>query len=297
MKRAVVLVGILFLLAAGIWQFGLRPQFNQRFPDGWKWEVNTLGQTSYADEETGTFPENTTLADDPINLTFRTVTAEADGMTAGLVQITDHYEVRDPITNTVQWEFSTTAVVDAATGAYVDGEGEGDYYFLPKNPQKTTYRIRNSSYPGIPMEFQREEVVAGIPTYLYAFYGDHNNTLSYTDVELEPNQIIMCFDFELEYWVEPNTGEIIKYREWCEGDWVVDTETNERLYALSRWGGETGGDDLIRQSIEVQNILNQHRLVNTYIPLALFVAGVIALGFGLWPMFKRQPDSKVTAPA
>lgn len=292
MKRVILVLGLVLLVFAGAWYFGLRNNFNQRFPDGWEWNVHTLGQTSFADASTGTFPEGTSIEDDPINNTERLVSAENIGN--GLVQISDHYETRDPVTDAVTWEFTYEATVDAKTGQYPDGEFAGEYYLLPQNLQpEGSYTLRNTTYQGIEVSFQREEVINGVNTYLFAFYGDLNNTVANEAyVTLEEGQSVVCFDFELEYWVEPNTGEIVKYREWCEGDWVVDAN-GERLYAISRWGGETDGADLIRQASVVQSTLFRHQAINLYLPGIAAVLGALFLLFGLIP--SQNPAEKKAA--
>jgi hypothetical protein len=274
MKRVGMILGLVLLIFAGLWYFVLRNNFNLRFPDGWEWTVNTLGLTSFADETTGTFPEGSSLADDPINNTERVVKAEA--IAGGLVQISDQYETRDPVTDVVTWEFTYEATVDAATGQYTEGEFAGDYYFLPRNVEPGTYTIRNTTYQGIPVTFQTEEVVNGINTYLFAFQGDLDNAAAYSYIPLEEGQKIICFNFELNYWVEPTTGEILKYREWCEGDWVVNAN-GERLYAISRWGGETDSADLIRQAAVIQSALLTNQAVNLYIPLGSAILGLVFL--------------------
>jgi hypothetical protein len=271
MKRVSMILGILLLIFAGLWYFVLRNNFNQRFPSGWEWTVNTLGQTSFADEATGAFPEDTSLANDPPTKTERVVTAEAAA--GGLAHITDNYRQSDPLTGAITWEFTYDATVNATTGQYPDSE---DYYFLPQNLSKQNYTIRNTTYSGIEVVFQGEEVINGINTYLFTYQGDLDNTLAYSYITLEEGQKVTCFDFELNYWVEPNTGEIVKYREWCEGDWVVDAQ-GERVYAISRWGGETDGADLIRQASVVQAALFRHQAINLYIPLAAAVLGLILL--------------------
>src|SRR5262245_10389145 len=90
MNRIVFGLGIVTLIAAGFWFFVIRNNFNQRFPAGWSWTVNSIGYSSFA-EETGNWPENTTLTDDPINLTERTVTATTQDAPAGAVKLVDHY--------------------------------------------------------------------------------------------------------------------------------------------------------------------------------------------------------------
>jgi hypothetical protein len=280
---------------AGAWKFGFSPRWEQRFPDGWKWEVNTLGLTSYADADSGQFPAGTTLADDPVNLTLRTVSAATANLPAPQVTISDHYETLDPMTNAVTWEYTTTSIIDQRTGQHVDGDAAGDYYFLPRNLDRSqTYIVSNSSYHSLPMTFQREESVSGIHTYLFSYYGDLVNTAAYPDVQLEAGQAIVCPGFQLEYWVEPTTGELVKYREWCEGDWVVNQATGERVYALSRWGGESTGDDLIRQSDIVNSTLTTYKWMTMYLPLLLAGIGIVALVLAVVPGLRVKAD-KVTA--
>jgi hypothetical protein len=279
MKRFLLLVGVLLVIAAGVWKFGFSRTWTNRYHDQWVWEVETIGQSGYPDE-TGNYAEGTTLKDDPINLTLREVTAETNEAAADQVLISDHFESRDTITNEVTWDFTSTAVVDAATGRHVGDDFAGDYYFFPRRVDKTsTYVISNSSYRSLPMTFQQEEVVAGVNTYLFAFHGDLDNTEANAGyVTLEPDQAVTCFDFSLEYWVEPVTGEIVKYREWCEGDWVVNQTTGERLSTISRWGGETSGDDIIRQVTNVQNRKLVYLWASLYGPIVGLLLGVALVG-------------------
>jgi hypothetical protein len=293
MKRLLIGIGALLIVAAGVWRFGIAPgQFAARFPDGWKWEVNSIGLTGYPDPATGQFAEGTTLKDDPLNLSIRKVTAtEASN---GNMMINDHYETRDPVTNAVTWEFTFDAEVNPISGQYVAGEFQGDYYFLPRNVDKnTTYSVTNTSYRKLAMSFQREESVAGLNTYLFGYYGPIDDTLGNIAVGLEPGQEVWCFDFSLEYWVEPTTGEVVKFREWCEGDWVVNAGSTERLYAVSRWGGETTGDDLILNASRVSSMLNNYNWSMLYLPLLLAGAGVALLALGLIPNpLTQQPKSE-----
>src|SRR5690349_8790886 len=132
LKKFSIVIGVVLIVAAVGWKLAIAPQSDQRFPDGWEWELITLGKTSYPDE-TGQYVPGTTLADDPINLTTRTVTAKASE-TAGQVVLDDHFVVRDPVTNAVGWEFTANAVVDAKTGLRSDKD---DYYFIPRHVDKT----------------------------------------------------------------------------------------------------------------------------------------------------------------
>jgi hypothetical protein len=53
---------------------------------------------------------------------------------------------------------------------------------------------------------------------------------------------------------------------------------------LSRWGGETTADDLIRRVAEVQGMLFQWQLRNLYLPVALLVLGLALALYGILGM-------------
>jgi hypothetical protein len=287
MTKYALPIGLILIIAAGILRFGLSQSlFGQRFTDGWRWEVNSVGVTGYPNAETGQYIEGTTLADDPVNISIRQVTAETEDAPRGQVNITDHYQTLDPITNAVIWEFTANATVDATTGQYVNGEYQGDYYFLPRNVDRnTTYTITNTSYRSLPMTFQREEAIAGINTYLFGNYEPINNTLAYVNtVLLEDGQEIWCSDFSMEYWVEPISGEIVKFREWCEGDWIVNAQTGEQLAPVSRWGAETTGDDLLRSASRVSAQLSAYNWISFYLPALMVGIGGVVLAIRFLPV-------------
>jgi Porin PorA len=294
MRKLFVAIGALLIAAAIVWKVGIAPTQEKRFPADWQYKVDAVGLTGYADEQ-GNFPEGTTLKDDPINISKRSI-AIAQVNADGSVLLKDHYQVFDPATNALSWDYVVEATVDPVTGKHVNPEYANDYFFFPRDAQKTTYNVRNVSYQGLPLAFQQEETISGINTYHYSFKGDIDDTASYPDYALEPNQTILCLNFELHYWVEPTTGEVLKYREWCEeGDWIVNTETGEKIIALSRWGSDNSGDDLIRRTPEVRNLLNMTNLNRLYIPLALAVVGLIVMIFTLVPPLLRNRDAQISS--
>jgi|GEM_PF-5155638 len=278
MKRILMIVGVISFLAAGFWVFIFNGQMNARYSEGWRWELNSLGLNALADEETGLFPE-TPQEEDPISLQERVVSSETVPDSANQVLISDVFTVKNAETGTEEWSFTTTATVDVSTGQHIEGELASDYYLIPKNAEKTTYIVSNTTYQSIPLAFEREEEVAGINTYMYAYYGDINNEAAYDYIDLEDGQEIICFDFTMEHWVEPRTGEIIQVREICPGDYVVDKSSGEQLFGLQRWQIVSTGDDLLRRTSVVNSQLTTLNLMNIYIPLFLVSVGVVALIF------------------
>lgn len=295
MTRIFAFTALFCLAVAALWFFVIVPQTETRFPDGWTWTVNTLGRTGYPDD-TGNYADGTTLADDPVNISERAVQAESDGQPAGQVLMNDHYTTRNAVTNAVDWEFETNLNVDSKTGQIVsDDDRNGDYFLFPRNVSKTaTYVMSNSSYHSLLYSFQREETIGGISTYVFAYHGDLENTQSYPDEPLASGERILCPGFQIEYWVEPVTGEVIQYREWCEGDWVVNS-AGEPIRTLSRWGSEATGDDLLRQTDLVRGNMTNYLLFTRWIPMAFWVLGGLAL-IGAFLAF-RNGQNKQQVPA
>jgi hypothetical protein len=281
MKRLLLIVGIVVIALAVAWPFTVSPRFAGRFPAGWSWEVNTLGYLGRADEETGEFAPGTTLADEPIHLSVRLVSSDTTDTAPGQIKLSDLNEFRNAVTNAVEWETNTNYTVDATTGRVSDGDFTGTLFLFPRDVQKDEiYSL--TSYSGVQMSFQREEKIAGIDTYVFGNYEPWGSTQANAAfVPLEEGQTTQCIDFSLEYWVEPVTGEVVKFREWCERDVLVGAD-GEVITTLFRWGGESTGDDLIRQSSIVNARLNTIRWMTLYTPALLGAAGVILAGLGLF---------------
>jgi hypothetical protein len=278
MKKWIIALGAIALVAAAGWKILVSPRYEARLNPDWTWNMAFIGVTSYADEN-GEF-QTDSLADDPINLTAREMTITSTGSNNTL-DIRDHYATRDPVTNAVTWEVETNQTVDAVTARHVTPEYSDQYFVFPRHVQRgATYALRNSGYYGIPVTFVREENVSGINTFVYEFSSDWDNTAGYPDMTLEAGQSIICFDFQLTYHVEPTTGEIVKYREWCEGDYIVNA-AGERLSAISRWGGDVTGAELERRVGEVQGLVLNYQLMTLVVPLVLGILGAVLVVVGL----------------
>jgi hypothetical protein len=260
------------MVVAAVWVAVVSPRYQARFPDGWSWQFDAQGYTVYPSD--GDFPPP------PYNndLNIRNITIESKNAD-GSITFYDRYQTFDPITNNELWDLEYRTTVDPMTGRLFPPY-ENDYFFLPRNPERITYTIRNSAYESIPMTFVEQVEVAGINTYLYQFKGTWNNTILYPDYELQEGQTIVCFDFELSYWVEPNTGDPIKLLEDCPGDWVVNESTQAKILPISKWRTETSNTDPVRQVETVTARLNQERLLSVFVPLGLGgLGGILVVWF------------------
>lgn len=284
-KKILLTIGIVLIVAAGLWYFWLDQGWTQRIPNGWKWESSSVGTQAWADYETGEYP-----AEDSINFYTRLIQVVSAAEQPGGVVLEDRYTAFEPETGEVTWEYIYSAPVDPKTGRHLQTEYAGDYFVFPRNVEKKTYNMRFSSYDGLPFAFQGEEEIEGIPAYIFYYKGRGEYTEAYAGSEdyegvtVEPGQEIKCRDDQLtvKLWVEPVTGEILKFDEACpSGDSVYDIASGQELYPLSRWTGTSAGNDVIERANRVRRERMQILWSTRYIPLLLLVGGVIALGIGL----------------
>ena len=217
-KKLVIGIGVVLIGLAAVWRFGVAPRLTQRVPPGWSWSSNFIGTTSYADPQTGELPEKATVA------TYeRRMYLASEAGRPRAVTVEDSYITFDPKTRQKLWEYNYRAEVDPQTGAHVRPEYQGEVYVFPRNVEKTTYKFRNNYIKGVPLSFQREEEVEGVNTYLFAYKGRGEYTESYAGTKdfpgykAEPGQELRCANdqFTVKVWVEPVTGEILKFDERC----------------------------------------------------------------------------------
>jgi hypothetical protein len=283
MTRFILLAGNACMVLAVAWKALVSPTYEVRFPMDWSWTFNALGYTDY--------PEGGQYLDDikQLDVNIRTVTIEStkpDGTTI----LFDKYETFDVQTNVNLWYTEFHYSVDRVTGR-LTAPYENDYFLFPRYPQKdTTYNITNYIYQNLSVSFVEEVNLYGINTYLYQFKGDYNNYGGEPEEPLAENELIMCFGLEVSYWVEPTLGDVVKFKETCEGDWVVNTVTDEQIRPVSRWQTETSSDDILRQIPIINQRLNTYHFMTLYAPLGLGVLGLGLCGWGAISLRRHQPS-------
>ena len=205
------------------------------------------------------------------------------------VRIEDSFLIQDMVTGKTVWEYVLHADVNPANGQYLATDYQGQYLVFPRHVEKKTYILRANYLTGVPMAFQREVDVEGLPTYLFSYFGRGEYTDSYFGTQQFPGtrvleqQEIKCDQdkFSFQVWVEPLTGAIIKLEEGCvTGDYIFDRATGEKLAAVSRWAGSTAGDDVLARADLIRAERARILWIETNIPLILLWLGIICLLMG-----------------
>lgn len=286
-KKILIGAGVFLLALTAVWQFGFVPRLTQRIPPGWSWKAEFIGFVNFADPQTGMLAEN-----DQTNIYKREMSVGSENDRPRVVTMEDSQVSLDPATGEKTWEYKSSAEIDPQTGAHLNKEFAGDIYVFPRFVEKKTYNFRNNYINGLPLAFEREEEIAGVETYLFAYRGRAEYTASYAGtadfpgIVPEAGQEIRCGDdqFVFQLWVEPVTGEIIKLDEGClSGDYFYAKAANERLALIETWAGTTAGDDDVRRADAVSGERFKLLLISRYIPLIMLLAGLLCFGLSLIP--------------
>ncbi|MGB7441683.1 MAG: porin PorA family protein [Coleofasciculaceae cyanobacterium] len=298
MKKNILFIGTIFIAAVPLWLFGVSQRWTQRIPPEWSWESNFMGSGSYTDPETGEFPEK----DIPKTYEVKIRVASEQKRPRSVI-LEDTTTTQDINTGQVTWEYTYSAAVNPQTGMHLQEEFQGDYYVFPRNVEKKTYRLRFSTVKGIPLKFQEETELEGLPIYLFSYRGSIEYTESYAAREefeglfIEAGQEIRCADEQMivKMWIEPVTGETVKMETSCySGDYVYEGTTGKKLYPVARWGGVNSGDDVLRIVELVSQQRRQHLWMSQYLPCLLLLTGLTIVIWGLLhPRLTKTKQSSV----
>jgi hypothetical protein len=292
-SRAAFASGVTLMAAAAAWQFALARHWTQRIPPGWSTTIHYFGTATSPDPRTGQLPAGATLEN--YERTQR-LTSEAER--PGRVELEEQFVARDPASGRTVFAYTTRDTVDPRSGAHADARHLGEIILFPRHVQPMTYRLHSNYINGIPLTFQRVEVLEGLRTYLFTYHGRLEQTAAYANstgdlggLPVRAHQEVHCLDDQFYYrtWVEPITGEQVKVEEGCpSGDYLFDSSSARPVMALARWTGVTAGDDLIARVSEIRRRRWQYMLASRYLGLALLVGGVALVAASLRPRPQRD---------
>jgi hypothetical protein len=278
-------IALVLVAAAAVWRFGPARRWTQRLPPAWRAASHYSGTVRYADPRTGRIPDGDQIADyDRVEHLV-----EETGRPRWVL-FEERQVVHEIGTGTVVFEYATRDTVDPQSGGHLAARYRGDVVVFPRAVQRTTYRLRSNYLKGIPVSFEREDTLEGLPTYVFSYHGPAESTESYAGtsdfpgVRAPAGQQIRCGDDRFYYrtWVEPRTGEQVKLEEGCPaGDYLVDVATGHRVAPVARWTGVTAGDALIERLAEVRGLRTRYLWASRYAPVTLVAVGVLLLAVGL----------------
>jgi signal transduction histidine kinase len=198
-----VIVFAIGIASISLWMLYITPtiendldQFSQLdFYVGKSSDVSTIGAK---------LPEPTTI--------YSIYNQQASPVNSTTVKITGSYNIYDAASEKKLWDSNSTNMVDKKTGKFLS---PADTYFrFPQNTQKQNYQVY--LYSGIdpqPFVYQEETTIDGLDVYKFSCKLTSNLSDSYP--EFHPNTILS--DYTCTSWIEPVTGNEIRYEEsWTD---------------------------------------------------------------------------------
>jgi hypothetical protein len=272
--------GLLLVIFSAVWQFAISDPLTARIPDGWEWRSNVMGRTLPSDETRKEFPTSSAL-EDPLNLIEWVMKPTSNRSGDGAVTVSDLSTYRDATNNVIVWEGQVDWLVDAKTGEHRTPENAGVHYVFPRHVESSKrYKIRNNTYPTLEFTFQGEETISGLLTYRYTYTGDYVDNSSYPDLKLPTGGEVVCKNYDYNFWVEPVTGEVVRWSDNCPEQWIMNQTTGETFAAFTRWRSDVAADDTIRQVARVSDERTRILFIQRYLPMGLLVIGLALLAAG-----------------
>jgi hypothetical protein len=300
MKNKILgLSALLFIAAAALWTFTIAPRWTQRLPPGWSWKSRAVATIHMPDPKTGGFAAETIAA--PLMFEAE-ITDNSSRPTA--VKVRDRSTAYDAATDQIAWEYVFSASVDPETGRHLNPEYQDDYFVFPRDVEKKTYKIRYNLLKGVPLAFQREEMVGGLNAYVFAYkgYADVRDTYAGTPdfpgITMDAGREVRCSDdgFVFKVWVEPLTGEMIKLENSCySGDYIYDIATGKKIAALQSWGGVTAGDDVTAHVSSLERERSRMLWATRYVPGLLLLACLAGAGLLLTSVIAARRQTAKTS--
>lgn len=277
MARWLAALAVACFASAALWHVTLGQTLTQRIPPGWSWESSYVGFENDPDPDTNGFkPYNRTAY-------YKRSMAIDDIERSRAVVLRDFFMTSDPESDEVFWEYVLYPQVDPRTGYHLDPDNRHDYAVLPQGLKKRTYILRQSYMAGLPLRFVKEDVVEGLPAYVYYYKGRGEYTDYYEGSEddpgitVPPGHEIKCGEdqFTFVIWAEPITGETLKIKESClSGDYLYNIATGKAVKPILRWEGETSALDTVRHAEATRARIRQLQLAR-HAPLGLGAMGLL----------------------
>src|SRR5688572_15802573 len=172
--------------------------------------------------------------------------------------------------------------IDQRTGKHVQGYGDKDrdgYLFAPKDAGKEfTYWHINYDTPAH-MKLVGQEVIEGLHVNRYECNYHADQTKNLTFLPGVPENRGIDLDINLQLWLEPTTGFLVKYEDNTTA-WYYDMHTKKRLHPWNRFHNTFEETSISRQ---VQTALLARETIlwrNRYLPLSNFLVILLLLSLG-----------------
>lgn len=211
-----------------------------------------------------------------------TFSYEAVGEKDGTVEVKNTFDVRT-INNEPIFSVNRLYGIDHESRQHVKGSGDMDrtgYLFAPPNNDKNDFIYWHVNYnQPLTMKFQETEDILGLETHHYItnFVADQTNEL--TNLPEVGKTRGISLDVTLELWVEPNSGELVKYQDNATA-YYYNLKTKQRQNPWNQFRNSYSFDAIAQSVARAESQKQRILLVSEIVPILL--ASVVAFSGGLF---------------
>ncbi|WP_309136317.1 DUF3068 domain-containing protein [Nocardioides campestrisoli] len=179
---------------------------------------------------------------------------------------------------------------------------EGQIFKFPFQTEKKTYQWWDSTLlRAFPAEYVREEKLEGLETYVFEQVIEPE---VWTQMEVPPDVVGEEGEDSIEadrsysntrtFWVEPETGVVIKRQEQQGATLQIDGEDRATLTEVTT----TFTDDTIANNVDEYGAkVTQLKMIRSTLPLVLGILGALLLVLGFVLHRRSQGSSRTESPA
>jgi PAS domain S-box-containing protein len=225
--------GIGCALLAAIWHFVIAPQ-TLYLPDDFSYSASVISRDNFYDEQTAGYSGEVVS-----NTKF---TYQTQAVKDGVSTIKNTFDVRDTSGEKI-FSAERSYGINQSTHKHVAGYGDhsrSGYLFGPPKADKQpfTYWHINYDEPAV-MRFQGEEDVLGLTVYRYSadYHADQTNDLTHLPGVGRTRGVNL--DINLQVWIEPNTGYLVKYEDHSTA-YYYNLITGQRLNPWNKFSNTYG---------------------------------------------------------
>lgn len=294
MKNIFLYTAIACIALAGLYALVIAPRKTIRIPQDWSFEAEYLGDLIYIDTD------QQIPAKPMVNVYKRSMRVTTWSRSKAVIE--DIFETKDVYSGQVTWSATLRFNVNPENGAILSHPGhpeaEGTQYVMPRNTEKMNYNFFNYTLWPFTLMFEREDSLSGLPVYVFTYKGlvdftELTRLAEYTGgfKELPDNIKVQSFDYYMELWVEPRTGEIVRMVDIDPGDYWVDASTGKKIQLAAIWSGSTTGNTDLTLVDRVKTHLLLMDLHHRWIPLLLFGIGCSLIAVHIYILFGLKKHS------
>ena len=271
-KHAVLMIVISFLVIC-ILLFFVKPRL-ETIPDNFYYGAEIFSLDNFYDTELGDFSGEQISK---TKFSYETIAKKSD---VSMIKVL--FDVRQ-ITGDKIFTVERLYGINRKTGEHVLGYGNRDrngYLFAPKGLKKGenyTYWHINYNSPAY-MKFQGEEELYGLKVYRYMADYHADQTKRLLHLPLVGKERGVELDTNLQIWIEPVTGRLIKYEDHAIA-YYYNILTGERLLPWNKFSNRYREESVKEQVLIAKNEKIKINLAGKIIPGILIFLNIIIFIF------------------